>query len=153
MFDFLRPKDKSKDKEKPEPTCYLFIGEQQCIGGFTEIYGAIDAARGSETDESKITADMAGENILYYWEREQEQRLCGCLFERVGWKDVNPDGLAYQHQILIRASPLCSQHHYKALQPGWGSAMGINAVQYITLDWRVSGYLGYSNLSDGDPLS
>lgn len=152
MFDFLRPKDKPKDKEKPEPTCYLFIGEQQCIGGFTELYLAMDAARGSETDESKITADMAGDDVLYRWEHKQEQRLCSCLFERVGWRSIEDDRLAYQNDVLILASPLCSLHHYKALQPGWGSAMGINAIRYITLDWRVSGGFASSNLSDGDPL-
>lgn len=83
ILDFLV--GKPKEKTKPEPICYLFIGENQCIGGYETIALAFIACQFQETVDCFIASDMQGEDVLYRWQEKREYLLCGCEYKSVGW--------------------------------------------------------------------
>lgn len=144
MFDFLKPKPKTK----PEPTCYLFIGEQQCIGGFLTSDEAVDAARGDETVEYRITADMQGHDILFFYRCFVEKESCGCQWLRKGWYSVKWDALAYQD---VNRIVFCGDT--RTHLPVLGSGIGAGYILYTP--WGGSArFVSFNNVfpSNGDPL-
>lgn len=91
---------KPKEKAKPAPVCYLFIGEHQCIGGYETIALAFSAIKFEETPDCRITSDMQGEDVLYRWEERREYLTCGCEYKRYGWHNGNYFVSPYHEQRI-----------------------------------------------------
>lgn len=156
MFDFLKP----KPKEKPEPSFYLFIGEQQCIGGYGSHDQAFSAIAGEETQDCFIAADMQGDDVLYRWEHNKERQSCGCEWERKGWRVTHGNYLAMQEvSQTVFCGNLITHPIVKYFASGYTTG-------YLTqTPWNFSGIIvGFPNLSfnqgsgmntpvdNGDPL-
>lgn len=108
---------KAKGKEKPGPTCWLFLGSGQNIGGYTNVENARDEAWEQHYTNASIYADPQGETLLYYQDRNPEKRFdCGCVTQKTEWHDAQKE---HSHLYLIgsRTELICTGSFCKNMNP------------------------------------
>lgn len=145
---------KPKEKARPEPTCYLFIGEHQCIGGYETPAQAFAVIKSEETIDCFVASDMQGESVLYQWQEKREYLTCGCEYKTIGWHNGSHFVSPYSEQ----RTNYCGDdelHNPAPISPatGYASALWVNgglSFRHSATRWPSGEYRLVDR--NGDPL-
>lgn len=131
--------DKLKRKLHREPTHYLFIGEQQCLGGYDSLIEAFDAAKSDSIEAGRVYADPKGETLIAAYEKQPERFWC-CEGQRCGWRIQDTGTLAYQ---TLEHGMGCKNPHALGSAHIWFPPEVMDNLRRIT---------GQSAFDNGDPI-